>query len=53
MTTLSEQAGPPQWTPGAGWERLQRELPHLVDYRKADELIAAAKRHDTKDRQAG
>lgn len=46
-------ARPPvgEWTPGAGWERLKREMPHLIpaeisadDYRKADEIIAAANR---------
>jgi hypothetical protein len=45
--TQPQPAGPPQWTPGAGWERIKREMPHLVpeltdeDMRKADELIAA------------
>lgn len=53
MTRTSEPAGPPQWTPGAGWERLKREMPHIVveltddDMRKADEIIAAANRPKT------
>ncbi|WP_433054973.1 hypothetical protein [Dactylosporangium sp. CS-033363] len=48
MRTLSEQVGPPQWTPGAGWERLKREMPHLVpeltdeDMRRAAAMHAAA-----------
>lgn len=46
-----EGAGPAtasEWTPGAGLERLKREMPHIVadltddDMRKADEVIAAA-----------
>jgi hypothetical protein len=50
MTTTPEPAGPRQWTPGAGWARLQRERPDLPeltedDFRIADELIAAADRH--------
>ncbi|MEV8510794.1 hypothetical protein [Dactylosporangium sp. NPDC051484] len=50
MTRTLEPAGPPQWTPGAGWERLKREMPQLApeltdeDLRIADEIIAAAKR---------
>jgi hypothetical protein len=50
MTATPEPAGPRQWTPGAGWERLKREMPHLApeltdeDFRKADEIIAAAQR---------
>lgn len=52
MTTSPEPAGPRQWTPGAGWARLQRENPNLPeltdeDFRIADELIAAADRHDS------
>jgi hypothetical protein len=47
-----EPAGPPQWTPGAGLKRLKREAPHLIpdvtdeDVRRADEIIAAARRRD-------
>ena len=50
MTRNLEPAGPPQWTPGAGLERLKRETPHIVpevtadDMRKADEIITAATR---------
>jgi hypothetical protein len=46
-----DPAGPPRWTPGAGLERLKREAPHLIpdvtdeDVRRADEIIAAARRH--------
>ena len=45
--TQPQPASPPQWTPGASWERIKREMPHLApdltaeDLRKADELIAA------------
>ncbi|MGI5179516.1 hypothetical protein ACQEVZ_24615 [Dactylosporangium sp. CA-152071] len=52
MDRTPEPAGPPQWTPGAGLERLKREAPHLIpevtdeDIRRADEIIAAARRHD-------
>jgi hypothetical protein len=55
VTAQPEPAGPRQWTPGAGWERLKREMPHLVpeltdeDMRKADEIIASAAR-PTSDR---
>ena len=48
MSSVQEPAGPPRWTPGAGWARLQREMPHLApdlteeDFRVADALIAAA-----------
>lgn len=56
----TEPAGPPQWTPGAGWERIKREMPHLApeltadDLRQADELIAAygAGRGRGEDQQA-
>ncbi|GAA1550752.1 hypothetical protein GCM10009827_084260 [Dactylosporangium maewongense] len=47
MDRTPEPAGPPQWTPGAGWARIKREMPDLApdltdeDLRKADELIAA------------
>lgn len=40
--------GPARWIPGAGWERLRREAPHLIpseisaeDLQRADEIIAA------------
>jgi hypothetical protein len=58
MDNTPEPAGPRSWTPGAGWERLKREMPHLVpdltedDLRKADEIIAAADRHDRQQRRA-
>lgn len=49
MTRSSEPAGPPQWTPGAGVERMRREAPHLIPahvsdeaIRRADEIIALA-----------
>lgn len=48
MTRSSEPAGPPQWTPGAGVERMRREAPHLIpahvsdeDRARAEEIIAA------------
>jgi len=42
-----EPSDPADWTPGAGWERLKREMPHVIpavitdeDMRTADEIIA-------------
>jgi hypothetical protein len=58
MDISSAPAGPQSWTPGAGWERLKREMPHLVpeltddDLRKADEIIARAERSDRRQRSA-
>jgi hypothetical protein len=53
MTGMPEPAGPRQWTPGAGVERLRREMPHLVpseitdeDRARAEEIIAAGNAAD-------
>lgn len=48
MTGTPEPAGPREWTPGAGVERLRREAPHLIpaeisaeDRARAEEILAA------------
>jgi hypothetical protein len=53
MTSTPESAGPRQWTPGAGVERMRREAPHLIpahvsdeDRARAEEIIAAGKAAD-------
>jgi hypothetical protein len=53
MTTTPEPAGPRQWTPGAGVERLKREAPHLIpahvsdeDRARAEEIIDAGRAAD-------
>ncbi|MER7280474.1 hypothetical protein ABT369_39155 [Dactylosporangium sp. NPDC000244] len=58
MTRTPEPAGPPQWTPGAGWERVNREIPQYVpeltdeDMRWAAEVHAAAERQDGREQHA-
>jgi hypothetical protein len=48
MTAPVEPAGPREWTPGAGWERVNREIPQYVpelteaDERWADDFLARA-----------
>jgi hypothetical protein len=53
MARTPEPAGPREWTPGAGVERLRREMPHLIpaqisedDRRRAEEIIAAGSAAD-------
>jgi hypothetical protein len=63
MTSTPEPAGPREWTPGAGWERVKREMPHIVpeltdaDDANLDRLLAdepAAKSESvSKPRRAG
>jgi len=46
MTATPEPAGPREWTPGAGWARVKREMPHIVpeitdeDERNLDRLLS-------------
>jgi hypothetical protein len=58
MTTTPEPAGPREWTPGAGWERVKREIPQYVpelsdeDMRWAAEVHAAAERRESGEQRA-
>ena len=58
MTAQPEPAGPRHWTPGAGVERLRREMPHLIpaeitaeDRFRAEEIIDAG--HAADQRSGG